>query len=174
MTLVDTPPEPPALPAAPTPAPSRWRWATLALAVVAVLAIGVAIVAVNRGGRSTNLSARDVATAQQARDECQQWMGSVPAASSAAPGWCGQFSDWMYSQMASGRMMGSTMWGNPQAMRDTCVQAMAGYPDAASDPAAWCQQMVDWMSQHGWSWSGSSMMGTGSPMMGTGSPMMGR
>ena len=159
MALVDTPSEPVA-PLAPVP--NRWRWATLAVALVAVITIGVTVMAENRGSGSTTLSARDVATTQQARDACQQWATTQAAGPTSARGWCGQFSDWMYDQMASGRRLGSTMWGSPQAMRDTCVQAMAGYPAAAADPATWCDGMVDWMAQHGGGWAGWMS----SPMMG--------
>ena len=164
MTVTDAPPAADIPP--PSPPAGRWRLIAAICAAVAVVAIAVAAFALIRGdgSSSSTIATRDVAATRQAQQACQQWFDQSGAGSSAAPGWCGYMGDWMYQQMASGRM-GSMMWGNPTAMYDTCVAAMGSYQPKVGDPATWCRSMVDWMRDHrsGGDWGGwmmnPSMMG---------------
>jgi hypothetical protein len=147
MTVTEAPP----VADVPRPAPPTRRWRVIAAisAVVAVVAIAVAAFALIRddGNSSASIATRDITATRQAQQACQQWFDQSGAATSATPGWCGYMGDWMYQQMASGRM-GSMMWGNPTAMYNTCVTAMGSYQPQVSDPATWCRNMVDWMRDH--------------------------
>ena len=139
---------PPDLPAG----SSRWKVAAVIGVLVVLSAITVAVFAVTRdGGDGTAaVSSRQISATGRA---CQQWIDtSKPASGASSSGWCGRMTNWMNDQMASGRMTGPMMWGNPEAMRDTCRQAMTDVQPAAGNPAQWCGDMVEWMAQHEGDW----------------------
>jgi len=120
--------------------------------VLSAIAVAVLASTHDGGDGAAAVSTRQVAATGQV---CRQWLDSSEAASRAlSSGWCGRMTHWMSDQMASGRMTGPVMWGNPEAMRDTCRQAMTDLQPAAGDPAQWCGDMVEWMSQHVPAWDG--------------------
>jgi hypothetical protein len=73
---------------------------------------------------------------------------------------------WITNRVASGQMMGSMMWSNPQQMRETCEQWMSTNASNATNVSAWCGEMVAWRTQNrgdwnqwnrGWMMNGSMM-----------------
>lgn len=146
-TQTDTPADPG------SPAPSRRRWSRWAVAGGVALVIVVVVVAgwvLTRDDDDANQAdtSQRIAATQAA---CQQWLDSNSASGSSAPdaGWCGAMSSWMNDQVANGSMMGSMMWGSPQAMVNACQDWSTTTGESS---ARWCDQMVTWMSQHMGTW----------------------
>jgi hypothetical protein len=143
------------------PRRSRGLLAAVALtAAVAVAAVVVAAVALTRsGGTPAPGTASDGASTARIEQACRQWLADDTAPGRPDARWCGGLTGWMAERMGSGRMAGSTMWRDPEAMVDTCVRAMSDSP-AVSDsptatgaPARWCQEMVTWMTRNADRWS---------------------
>lgn len=123
----------------------------IVVAVVAAVTIGALVLTRDDDPAPANAGQR-IAVTQAA---CQQWLDGYSTGGTAVPpaGWCEDMGRWMSDQADRGSMMGSQMWGSPQAMIDSC-QDWAG-TTATGSAAQWCGQMATWMSQHMGGWDDS-------------------
>jgi hypothetical protein len=135
---------------------SRLPWLFAALVVLAVAVVSVAVIVRHDGGSNHEpTGAQQIAAIEQG---CAQWHRSYAGASAPPANWCSAMSGWMNGQLHQGRMMGNTMWRDPEQMRAACAQWSAhddGSATSAGAAGAWCDAMVAWMSAHPDAWNGT-------------------
>ena len=61
--------------------------------------------------------------------------------------WCQDMINWMSQEIASGSIMGSMTWGDPERMLSTCRSWMDTNP-STQRPTDWCDNMLRFMWPH--------------------------
>ena len=147
--------EPPAAPDPPAPirrTTNGWAVVGVIVAVVAAVTIGALVLTGGDDDPAPADAGQRIAATQSA---CQEWLDGDSTDGAAAPptGWCEDMGRWLSDRAASGSMMGSMMWGSPEAMIENCQDWAATTQGASA--SEWCGQMATWMSQHMDGWNDS-------------------